>query len=270
MSLNTVYVKSIRYPFRASQFRQTRGMCTACGADDATFVYNDVISDDLASEWGVNKSLQKAYSQRESMHCSECRCSARLRAQARALTILIDESQPSLQHAIVSGGFNDLKVAEINACGDLHSILAGIKRLSYSEYAPKDKKIQKEDLHKLSYGDAAFDYVLTSDTLEHVPEVNKALSEIYRVLRPGGYHVFTVPLIFSRLSRRRIVADGEVSIKLGPSYHGSGEPDNIVVTEFGIDFIISLNEAGFSTNIYFGNPINKNEVNYVLVSRREP
>ena len=37
--------------------------------------------------------------------------------------------------------------------------------------------------------------MLTSETLEHVPDLDAALGEIRRVLVPGGRHIFTVPLL---------------------------------------------------------------------------
>ena len=51
-----------------------------------------------------------------------------------------------------------------------------------------------------------FDLVLTSETLEHVPDPRLALRETLRVLRPGGRHVFTVPL--ESAARRRVRAKG--------------------------------------------------------------
>ncbi|WP_310589764.1 bifunctional 2-polyprenyl-6-hydroxyphenol methylase/3-demethylubiquinol 3-O-methyltransferase UbiG [Fibrisoma limi] len=39
---------------------------------------------------------------------------------------------------------------------------------------------------KLPFADASFDYVSCCDVLEHVEDVNQVLSEISRVLRPGG------------------------------------------------------------------------------------
>ena len=41
----------------------------------------------------------------------------------------------------------------------------------------------------------SFDLVLTSETLEHVPDLAAASREIRRVLVPGGRHIFTIPLL---------------------------------------------------------------------------
>ena len=46
--------------------------------------------------------------------------------------------------------------------------------------------LQREDLTRLSFPDASFDYVLCWGVLMHVPDVGRAVSELARVLKPGG------------------------------------------------------------------------------------
>lgn len=45
----------------------------------------------------------------------------------------------------------------------------------------------------LPFNDNTFDLVFSSHVLEHVPDIKKALSEIYRVLKPGGINFCVVP-----------------------------------------------------------------------------
>ncbi|GEM_PF-2478175 len=45
----------------------------------------------------------------------------------------------------------------------------------------------------LPFRDAAFDAVVMRASLEHVPELDRCLSEVVRVLRPGGTFLFSVP-----------------------------------------------------------------------------
>lgn len=45
----------------------------------------------------------------------------------------------------------------------------------------------------LPFPDAAFDHVLASEVLEHIPDDTAAFSELARVLRPGGTLAVTVP-----------------------------------------------------------------------------
>jgi SAM-dependent methyltransferase len=46
---------------------------------------------------------------------------------------------------------------------------------------------------RLPFGDGAFDRVIASEVLEHIPDDRSALAELARVLRPGGTIAVTVP-----------------------------------------------------------------------------
>lgn len=83
--------------------------------------------------------------------------------------------------------------------------------------------IRNESLTKLTFPDAAFDFILSFDVFEHIPEYRTAFSECLRCLKPHGTLVFSVP--FSLGSERNIVraemgADGRVVHHLPPEYHG--------------------------------------------------
>jgi len=51
------------------------------------------------------------------------------------------------------------------------------------------------DIVSLPYRDACFDLVIVSEVLEHVPAIETSLSEIARVLRPGGKLAVSVPIV---------------------------------------------------------------------------
>jgi SAM-dependent methyltransferase len=48
----------------------------------------------------------------------------------------------------------------------------------------------------LPFGDTQFDTVLATEVLEHVDDAERAVAEIYRVLRPGGHLLATVPYLY--------------------------------------------------------------------------
>jgi SAM-dependent methyltransferase len=52
------------------------------------------------------------------------------------------------------------------------------------------------DATKLAFADGTFDRVITSEVLEHIQADTDAISELVRVLRPGGTFAATVPAWF--------------------------------------------------------------------------
>ncbi len=52
----------------------------------------------------------------------------------------------------------------------------------------------KIDITNISYEDNEFDVILCSHVLEHVPNDYKAMKELFRVLRPGGWAILQVPI----------------------------------------------------------------------------
>lgn len=54
-----------------------------------------------------------------------------------------------------------------------------------SRYLP-EASFQRADGRRLPYADASFDFVFSSDVLEHVPDCQAIVKEIGRVLRPEG------------------------------------------------------------------------------------
>ena len=59
---------------------------------------------------------------------------------------------------------------------------------------PKPGSI-KLDICNINVDDASFDLVYASHVLEHIPSDLEALSEIHRILRPGGVAILPVPVV---------------------------------------------------------------------------
>ncbi len=59
----------------------------------------------------------------------------------------------------------------------------------------------------LPYQDESFELALATDIIEHVDRDDLALAEIYRVLRPGGRAIITVPAFMSLWGPQDVVAE---------------------------------------------------------------
>lgn len=59
----------------------------------------------------------------------------------------------------------------------------------------KNVNLPDEDARKLSYKSNSIDAILCFGTLEHIDDDNKAISEMRRVLKKGGFIFVTVPFI---------------------------------------------------------------------------
>lgn len=51
------------------------------------------------------------------------------------------------------------------------------------------------DLQKLPFEDQSYDFVFASHVLEHIPNDEKAISEIRRILKPNGIAILPVPIV---------------------------------------------------------------------------
>lgn len=51
------------------------------------------------------------------------------------------------------------------------------------------------DLQNLPFDNASYDFVFASHVLEHIPDDNKAIEEIRRILKPNGIAILPVPLV---------------------------------------------------------------------------
>ena len=116
------------------------------------------------------------------------------------------------------------------------------------------KRTTNQDLERLTFPDASFDIVVTSDVLEHVRLEDRAHREIRRVLRPGGVYLFTVPHFRNceTVTRVEIVDPDDPSRDrhlMEPEYHGNANAEDgraLAYRAYGIDLDERLRKLGFS------------------------
>lgn len=62
------------------------------------------------------------------------------------------------------------------------------------KYASKKFKVKQCSINTLKYPDSNFDVITVLDVIEHVPDINKAFSELSRVAKKSGIICFTMPV----------------------------------------------------------------------------
>lgn len=55
----------------------------------------------------------------------------------------------------------------------------------------------KTDIRNMSFKDNSFDVFICNHVMEHIDEEQKALKEIYRILKPNGWAILQVPIDYS-------------------------------------------------------------------------
>lgn len=96
------------------------------------------------------------------------------------------------------------------------------------------------DLQDIDLPSASLDVVVSPHVLEHVPDTGRALSELHRVLAPGGRLYLQVPLL-----------QGRTGVPAEPEFHGDNTP---VFFRFGWDLTDALRSAGFDVDVLVTEP----------------
>jgi len=110
-----------------------------------------------------------------------------------------------------------------------------------------------EDITALSFRENTFDLIVSSEVFEHVPKLEKALSETARVLRPGGAHLFTVPPR-TRTRKRAEIIQGQTRHIEPPEYHRDPLSPNGILAfwDIGPDLPVVIPCAGLNVRIVRG------------------
>ncbi len=101
-------------------------------------------------------------------------------------------------------------------------------------------KITKADITSIPFESDSVDVVLCNHVLEHIPDDRKAMREVRRVLKPGGWCILQVPIDYKR---KETYEDFSITTRAGRK-KAFGKTDHVRV--YGQDYKDRLSEAGFS------------------------
>jgi len=97
----------------------------------------------------------------------------------------------------------------------------------------------KADICDLPFEDNSYDVILCNHVLEHIPDDTKAMQELYRVMKPGGYGIFQIP---QDLNRETTFEDETITDKAKRAKI-FGQYDHVRV--YGRDYFDKLRSIGF-------------------------
>jgi len=110
--------------------------------------------------------------------------------------------------------------------GDLESILAMIRL----------------DLTTIPFGADSFDAIYCSHVLEHIQDDKKALGELFRILKPGGWAVLQVPITAEKTYEDATILDPKERERF------FGQYDH--VRKCGLDYVDRMRAVGFNSKIF--------------------
>ena len=174
---------------------------------------------------------------RDHLICEVCRSIPRERAVVKVMTdwypshasLMVHESSPAQR-----GASEFLRKSCLNYSTSQY--------LPNCEFGSTDSVtgFRSENLESLTFADNTFDLFVTQDVMEHIFNPLKASKEIARVLKPGGAHIFSVPIMNKSLPTQRwaaLNADNTVNFIMPAEYHGNPIDDkgSLVTMHYGYD-----------------------------------
>lgn len=136
---------------------------------------------------------------------------------------------------------------------------------------------RNENLEEQTFPDESFDLVISQDVMEHIFDPARAFTEIARTLKPGGAHIFSVPLI-NKEKPSEVLAErgdkGDIMHLREPEYHGNPIDDkgSLVTIHWGYDISdFVLRHGGLYTTINYIDNLSlgiRAEYIEILVSRK--
>ncbi len=101
-------------------------------------------------------------------------------------------------------------------------------------------KVKKVDITKIPHPDNFFDVILCNHVLEHIPDDALAMSELFRVLKKGGWAILMVPF---DSKREKTYEDFSITSEEG-RLKAFGQKDHVRL--YGKDYKDRLANAGFT------------------------
>jgi len=97
----------------------------------------------------------------------------------------------------------------------------------------------KLDVQSIPFPDSNFDIIICNHVLEHVDDDRQAMSEMFRIMKPGGFGIFQIPLDYSL---EVTLEDSNINT---PELREKHYKQRDHLRLYGRDYAKRLREAGF-------------------------
>lgn len=217
--LKRTYLFFIRY-VRLLTYYGSKHKCPFCNHSFKKFISGGI--DTKVSK--ENKVVGAGY--RTNAMCPYCESSDR----ERLLVLFIRE------HKLIKEGMKLLHFApELS----IQKLLKKEKIDYYSADLDDPLAKYKMNIMDIKFDSDFFDGIICNHVFEHIIEDHKAISEIYRVLKPGGWAILQVPfspLLNKSIEDPNIISESEREKTFGQSDH---------IRLYGLDYLKRLESVGF-------------------------
>lgn len=174
-------------------------------------------------------------------------CNASLRNSDTAKIVVKTLLNEDAALAEVIDNLQPYNIVEAQASGAIHNILKKLPHYIAFEFLDDTEPgyyrdgVLCNDLENLTFETSSIDLIITQDVMEHVANPDRALSQINRVLKEGGYHIFTVPIheTTNTISRKKLP-----NVFHGDVLRASGA---LVITDWGKDINSYIDLFGMET-----------------------
>ena len=140
--------------------------------------------------------------------------------------------------------------AKVTAADVEHDYLSAIQQVTGE---CRNLKLVEDDIQQSGFADDSFGLVLCSEVLEHVPDPERALKTLHRILQPGGIAIVTTPQRYSLMElscrvaflpgviqlvrwiyREPVLPTGHISLRTGAAFRNG-------IAQAGFDMIAHEN-----------------------------
>lgn len=163
----------------------TRRICPVCFNNEVTFLPLPLFYKEMAEQYGYERFGQGEMISLDEYTCSSCRASDRERIYAYWIDKMIQ-----------NGKIN--KGARLIHFAPESSLSNKLKESGFFEYKTADFSMDNVDyvvdLMELPFKDSSYDFFICSHVLEHVPDDDEAIKELYRITKKGGVGILVAPI----------------------------------------------------------------------------